>query len=732
VESEVKLAGRSAIKVNASGAKRNSKTSWIFVFFAALAIVTAVPVQGDERSASNSTSADTMRADRSSRSGANPASSSPSSARPNIILITLDTTRADRMGFMGSKLGLTPNLDALAKDSAVFTRAYSQAPLTPASHATILTGTYPQYHQVLNFPMALDKSLPYMPDLLKAEGYSTAAFVGSLALDPTWGVPGFERGFDLYDAGYTWQTYLEKGRYHSVQHRGTEVVAHALSWLDKRPQGPFFMWVHLFDAHDPYDSPEPYKTRYAKHPYDGGVAFEDFAIGKLFRRLHESGLFQNTMIVVTADHGESLGAHGEETHGIFLYDETIHVPLLIKLPHADLAEKRIGDCVELADILPTVFQTLKIPVPKEVQGQSLLGFLQSKTPAGAAAAQAWKGHPAFSQSDYQHLAYHWSVLQSYRTGKYTYVQAPRRELYDETKDSAEVHNVAAESPAITDTLAGDLKKFLGSTTTSREAPKMVLDEAAQEKLAALGYMGSSAENPNIGNPDLGADPKDKIASANEMRRVTFLLESHNCKEAIPAMERLLETNKGIAMLYFHIGGCYMETEQFDKAVAALRKAVEMQPGASASELNLGRALIFTQDYAGAAKIFEDIEARVPNMMDAHVYLEVVYAKLDRVADEIRECRTVLAVEPDHYGGNLNLGRFLAREEKFDEAIPSLEKAAKLRPDDPAPHIFLADVYERLGRETDAKEEREKAISLGAVPKMQGPLAPDAKPADSNH
>jgi tetratricopeptide (TPR) repeat protein len=377
-------------------------------------------------------------------------------------------------------------------------------------------------------------------------------------------------------------------------------------------------------------------------------------------------------------------------------------------------------------------QTLEIPIPKEVQGQSLLGFMEPKTPTGAESAAAWKGHPAFSQSDYQHLAYHWSVLQSLRTGKYLYVQAPRRELYDETKDSGEVHNVASESPAIADTIAGELQKFLGSTTTSREAPKMVLDEAAQEKLAALGYMGSSAENSSAGNPDVGADPKDKIASANEMRKVTFLLESHNCKEALPSMEHLLETTKGIAMLYFHLGGCYMETEQFGKAVSAFRKAVEMQPGASASELNLGRALIFTQDYAGAAMVFEDIEARVPNLMDAHVYLEVVYAKLDRVEDEIRECRTVLAVEPDHYGGNLNLGQFLARKGKFDEAIPSLEKAALLRPDDPAPHIFLSEIYDRLGREADAKQERDKAINLGAVPKMQGPLAPDTKQPNSDN
>jgi arylsulfatase A-like enzyme len=180
---------------------------------------------------------------------------------PNIILITLDTTRADRMGFLGSKLGLTPNLDALALDSAVFTRAYAQAPLTPTSHASILTGTYPQFHQVIDFQVPLAADLPYAPAILRSHGYHTAAFLGAIVLnpDPTY-APGFDRGFDTYDAGFHKEGPGED-RYRTVQRRGDEVVAHALAWLNKHPKGPFFIWIHLYDAHDPYDPPEPYKTR---------------------------------------------------------------------------------------------------------------------------------------------------------------------------------------------------------------------------------------------------------------------------------------------------------------------------------------------------------------------------------------------------------------------------------------------------------------------------------------
>src|SRR5258706_8852586 len=200
-----------------------------------------------------------------------PAKSQP----PNVILITLDTTRADRMGFLGSKRGLTPNLDALARQSVVFTHAYSQVPLTTASHATILTGTYPQFHQVTNFGMELSQDLPFAPAILRAQGYRTAAFVGSIVLDPEAHLaPGFERGFDTYNAGFQ---HIRPGedRYHTTERRAQEVVARALAWLNKKPAGPFFLLVDLYDAHDPYDPPEPYKNRYAAAPYHGEIAYQD-------------------------------------------------------------------------------------------------------------------------------------------------------------------------------------------------------------------------------------------------------------------------------------------------------------------------------------------------------------------------------------------------------------------------------------------------------------------------
>jgi arylsulfatase A-like enzyme len=190
----------------------------------------------------------------------------------------------------------------LARQSVVFTHAYAQAPLTSVSHATILTGTYPQFHGVVDYPMVLAKDLPYAPEILRAHGYRTAAFLGSLALDPNGGAPGFDRAFDTYDANFHLEDLHKKGRYHSIVRRGDEVVEHALTWLNGRPKGPFFLWVHLFDAHDPYDPPEPYKSRYAAEPYDGGIAYEDAVVGNLLRQLKARGLYEGAAIAVMADH----------------------------------------------------------------------------------------------------------------------------------------------------------------------------------------------------------------------------------------------------------------------------------------------------------------------------------------------------------------------------------------------------------------------------------------------
>ncbi len=400
---------------------------------------------------------------------------------PNVILITLDTTRADRMGFLGSKRGLTPNLDALARQSVVFTHAYSQVPLTTASHATILTGTYPQFHQVNDFGVALAEDLPYAPYIFRGNGYHTAAFVGSLVLDPeTRSAPGFERGFDTYDAGFH-RRRMGEDRYQAIERRGGEVIGHTLGWLTEHTDGSFFIWVHLYDAHDPYDPPEPYKTRYATAPYDGEIAYVDAAVGKFISWLRLRGLYDNTLIAVMADHGEALGEHGETTHGIFLYDETIRVPLLFKLPGARSAGTRVDSRAGLVDVLPTILEATGIEIPHEVQGESLLSLLK---PAGKTAAGP--DRPAYAESDYPHRTFGWSSLRSLRTGKYLLWKHRARNSTTRQPIRKAEHNLSATSAAVTSTLSGQLEAFRQKTSTTKEAPKVAPDPGLQERLERPG------------------------------------------------------------------------------------------------------------------------------------------------------------------------------------------------------------------------------------------------------
>jgi len=652
---------------------------------------------------------------------------------PNILLITLDTTRADRMGFLGSKRGLTPNLDELARQAAVFTHAYAQAPLTSPSHATILTGTYPQFHQVYDFPDVLAEDLPYAPAILRSRGYRTAAFVGSIALDPNGGAPGFDRGFDTYDAGFSTAAFdKEEDRYRTVERRGGEVVGHALTWLNSHPQAPFFMWVHLYDPHEPYDPPEPYKSRYAAEPYDGEIAYMDSAVGKLLRELKTRRFYEGAMIAVMADHGESLGAHGENNHGFFLYDETIRVPLVIKLPQTGAAEKRIENPVELVDVMPTMLQAAGIAVPAEVQGESLLGLMTTTTKAeaeqSAAAANSWHDRPAYSQADYPHLAFGWSALQSLRTGKYLYVQAPRRELYDQTIDPEAEHNLAATAAAVADTLAGQVQAIREKTTSKRAAPKLsdekiaALDPAAQAKLASLGYVTSGSHVSKSSEQE--SDPKDKVGTIRAIRRVNDLMADEHYSEAIPVLQKLIAENPEMPMPYSKLGDCYLKMHEFEKAEPAFRKAMVLEPKFTGAEMGLAKTFMRLGNFEEATTVLEKVTARIPNQAEAHVLLQIAYARSNRVPETISECQKVLKYFPRSYGTHLTLGQFLAKSGDLEGAVPKLQEAAALRPETPAPHLYLADVYTKLGKQADAERERAEAERLAANPIHPANGAPD--------
>jgi len=629
--------------------------------------------------------------------------------RPNIILITLDTTRADCMGFLGSTRGLTPNLDAVAKQGIVFSRAYSHVPITTASHATILTGTYPQFNHVNDFGVPLAKNLPFLPDLLHQHGYHTGAFVGSLILDPLDGTaPGFDRGFDVYDAGFRLRRH-GADRYKTVERRAGDVVDHALGWLSQLPNGPFFLWVHVYDAHDPYDPPPPFKKRYASQPYDGEIAYVDSALGRLFAELRKHGIFDETMIAVMADHGESLGAHGENTHGVFLYDETLHVPLLIKLPLNRIAGKRVETRVSLVDVAPTILSEARVPVPAQMQGESLLDTLRPSKNGVP------EDRPAYAETDYPHRAFGWSSLRALRTGKYLYIQAPERELYSQISDPAEEHNLASKATAVSDTLASQLQDFRRKTAQSLvELAKP--DPEQLQKLQALGYVASEASSESDNKNLTGADPKGKIEISNLLHDAMFDVEDARYQEAIPLLDRVLADAPDMPVANMQYGMAQARLKNYEKALAPLEKAVKLLPDNGMGHYELGLALFETGDWKAAAPQFEAAVARAPRWADAHFSLAAVYARIDRVPEAMTELDTTLGLNPDHYRANLLRGRILSLQGKPADALANLEKAAQVQPDSREAHLFLADAYAQLGHEADAQRERAAAARLSAPSK----------------
>ncbi len=547
--------------------------------------------------------------------------SAQAAGKPNIVLITLDSTRADRMGFLGSKAKITPNLDGLARQSMVFEHAYSQAPLTVVSHATILTGTYPQTHRVSEFGARLAALLPFLPDLLRAGGYRAAAFVGSIALDPKNGLaPGFDRGFSTYDAGFQPPEHVP-GRKSSVDRSAAQVVARAAARLLHNPKRPFFLWVHLND---------PQAASSAS--YNAAVASADAAAGKLIAVLRSRKLYDDALIVIASDHGQGLGEHGEETHGVFLYDETIHVPLLLKLPQDQNAGKRVSARASLVDVAPTVLEVAGVPVPAQMQGQSLLRIARTNS-----------DQASYAVSDFPQRAFGWSSLESWRAGKYVYIKAPRPELYDLKADPGATRNLAQTSKATLETIAGQLDAFDRRFSDPGASGGPELTSSEMQKLASLGYVGLQ-KSAGPSTAATGVDPKDGIANANKVLSALALLDEGKPEKAAAILQPVLASVSKMYLAQFVMGAALARQQQYPKAVEYLRHAIELQPDSTWAHYEMGSSLLKAGDYKTAVIHLEIASSRLPGFAKAHALLAQAYDHLGRGEEAKRE-RSQSAASP---------------------------------------------------------------------------------------
>jgi arylsulfatase A-like enzyme/Tfp pilus assembly protein PilF len=543
--------------------------------------------------------------------------SAAAASKPNLVLITIDSARADRMGFLGAKAAHTPNLDRLAAESIVFEHAYAQAPGSVVSHATVLSGAYPQSTRMSEIGGTLPSSLPYLPDLLKSQGYRTAAFVGSIDLDPQNGLAqGFDRGFQTYDAGFR-PAIAGDAHPPVTERRGEEVVAHALAWLDHNAQGQFFLWINISNPNATSAS------------YNSAIAAADAAVGKLISALQQRKIYANTAMVVVAAHGEGLGAHGEEANGVFLYDETIHVPLLIKLPETQPSAKpatvRVAAKVRLVDIAPTVLEIAAIPVPSQLPGQSLLRIAKS----GSGGDQ-----PAYSRADLPQRGFGWSPLESWRAGKYLYIRAPKPELYDLTADPAAAHNLAQSSKATLDTLASQLDNFDRRFSGDAGKASAELSSSEMQKLASLGYAGLQKSAPTAATV-AGIDPKDKIAVANKVIAAATRDQSKP-DLAIAALTPVVSADPGLYLAQYTLGVALAQKAQYAEAAKHLRKAVELQPDSAWANYEIGASLVKAGDFKTAIVHLEIATGRLPAFAPAHLSLAEAYEHSGRADDAKKE------------------------------------------------------------------------------------------------
>src|SRR4051812_41591045 len=509
-------------------------------------------------------------------------------AKPDVYLITVDTLRADHVGCYGDAKAATPALDGLCKDGVHFQNAFTPSPITNTSHASILTGLLPSSHGVTDFAIPLAASKATLAEMLHAGGYHTAAFIGAVILDARTLAPGFDRGFDFY-FGFPQQTD-SKQRYGRLERRADVVIARAEQWV-AATRGPRFAWVHLYDPHDPYTPPEPYAAKYRENPYDGEIAYTDHALGGFLAFLKQRGLYDNAIILVVGDHGEGLGEHGEETHGIFLYDSTLHAPLIVKLPQQQARGTVIDPQVRTIDIAPTVVDLLRLATNSKFEGETLRP-LWGKGAASSARV-------AFGETDYP-LRFGWAPLRSVREEKYKYIEAPRPEFYALTKDPGETKNVYEPWSADVERL----RRTLADAHLRRTETSSAVSAATSAELKALGYFPETRGETTATEPSLLPDPKDKIEEQNMLHRAMLADEDGDVAAARTALQQALRSDPRSPAVLLQLGQLELAAKNYPAAAKALETAREVRPEDAGAAWYLGQAYYGMADYPQARAALE--------------------------------------------------------------------------------------------------------------------------------
>ena len=625
--------------------------------------------------------------------------------KPNVLLITVDTLRFDRIGVYTQRFVRTPRIDELARRGTVFTRAFAHNPETLPSHVNILTGTTPLYHGVSdNTGYTLDPRFLTLAEYLQQRaGYATAAFVGAFPLDSRFGLT---QGFDHYDDYYGTRNQRE---FFFVERPAARVIAPAMAWLDKQ-QKSWFVWVHLFDPHQPYQPPEPYASRYAADPYSGEVAYVDEQLGILFDYLRKRGWLDTTMIVFTADHGEALGEKGEPTHSYFAYNNTIHVPLFLVVPGG--RARTVDVNTAHIDIFPTVCAWLGLPVPRHIQGRSLAPLLR-----GEKAPPEMAARPVYFESLAPFLNRNWAPLRGTIQENTKFIDQPIPEVYDLASDMEEKNNIAAQRDL--NRLRGGLQALMrqsgGQGMIQRQKR---IDSDTERKMRSLGYLSGTAADQKKKAYTIQDDLKTLLPVQNKLLDSVALIQLGRRQEGIRQLREVIDRSPAFILAYTHLATVLVDAGQAREAIQVLEQGLKSNPANIRLLAKLGVTLAEYGDPQKAIPVLRECVQEESFDPEHHNFLGIAYYRANEFSEALQSYQRAMALD-SHYApvysnvGSLYLSRSLTSgdSQSVQLAIQNFQKALAVDPLLYSAYNGLGGAYKKMGRNDEAIRNWKKALEL---------------------
>ena len=663
----------------------------------------------------------------------------PQARDASVLFITLDTTRADHLSCYaneavapGSRPAVgapinrsatrgakTPHLDALAARGIRFAHTTAQVPLTLPSHACMFTGTYPEVHQLRDMGgFTLDPKHLTLATMARNAGYTTAAFVGSKAVGRAFGI---NQGFDTYDDQMP-SRGQEEGKLPGVfpERRAAVTTDHALEWLKQHGKERFFLWVHYYDPHEPYEPPEPYKSQYPNDPYSGEIAYTDEQVGRLLDYLDQQNLRNRTLVIAVGDHGEGRNDHGEGTHGIFIYDDTLHVPLIIAGPGV-AASKVVNYQVRSIDLLPTVTEFLNLAPNPAAQGVSLWPLIQRGQPLPGKGSNY-----AYIETLYPKTYMNWSELRGMRTDRWKFILAPKPELYDLEKDSGEKENVIARHPAEADQLQKKIWEVIGPAARDQKLNFAPVNKETRQELESLGYVSAGTPREIVLNMS-GPDPKDRVSTLAAMQQYDRAMKVKSFAQAARVMEAALKTDPANPLAHLYLATAYEKQRDWRRAIETYRGAVEIHVATDQILSRLGKAYLRLHDLENGVKAMEEAGRMNPTDLDNFRNLGTAYLELRRVPEAEKAFKAIL-VQDDRYAAAYNgLGLVAIQRGDADAARVNFEKAIEFGPDEVEPLLNLGVLYQKTGNRAQALHYFQRFLEK-APKESYGNLLPQVREA----